>query len=182
MWAWCSYSRKPYSGSSFHLGVLRAAEPLVTLYIHTLSSLSLFSECFHHMHQRPLKHMCMVICFYFLPRIRFFFFRPWLQICSYDWLCSPVPGDHKWITNRAYIPKLYFISKYSITDLSKLSIIKLEGAGPGPPVCIWNIYLYYVKFEKVLYIYWQTWVHDFKGCKRYMSKHASKQVAIGYYL
>lgn len=127
----------------------------------------------------PIKAHVYGDLFLFLASHPIFFFRPWLQICSYDWLCSPVPGDHKWITNRAYIPKLYFIFKYSITDLSKLSIIKLEGAGPGPPVCVWNIYLYYVKFEKVLYIYWQTWVHDFKGCEGYMSKHASKQVAIG---
>lgn len=101
----------------------------------------------------PIKAHVYSDLFLFLASHPIFFFRPWLQICSYDWLCSPVPGDHKWITNRAFIPKLYFISKYRITDLSKLSIIKLEGAGPGPPVCVWNIYLYYVKFEKVLYIY-----------------------------
>lgn len=47
-------------------------------------------------------------------------------------------GEHKW-TNNAYIAKLHFISKYDNRSVETIHH-KARGAGPGPPISLWNIW------------------------------------------
>lgn len=47
-------------------------------------------------------------------------------------------GEHKW-TNNAYIAKLHFIYKYDNRSVETIHH-KAGGAGPGPPISLWNIW------------------------------------------